>query len=260
MNYLSEIVAFTEWKEVNQLPASAIALWYELMAICNKTGWRQEFTVPNGLLQIKAGLSRKEFEHARQLLIYAGRIQYKKSNRVNQAGKYELIPIVQKGQQEVQQKGQRDEHRKGNERGILYKPKRKLKLKLKKDKDIVEQVPFQEIIDHLNARAGTNYQATTKSTKEHINARWKEGRRLPDFLTVINKKAQEWLGTDQEQYLRPQTLFGTKFENYLNQPWKGGQPSADNRRDNGQSHTLTPEECAYYGVSPEDMQSLRGHD
>ncbi|MEG6615361.1 DnaD domain protein [Peptococcaceae bacterium 1198_IL3148] len=133
MNYLTEILAFTEWKEVNQLPASAIALWYELMAICNKTGWRQEFTVPNGLLQIKAGISRKEFDRARQLLIQAGRIQYKKSGRVNQAGKYILIPFVQKGQQkgqqtvqqEGQQKGQRMEHSGGNERGTLYK--RKLK-------------------------------------------------------------------------------------------------------------------------------------
>ncbi|SFR15357.1 hypothetical protein [Desulfoscipio geothermicus] len=131
MNYLSEIVAFTEWKEVNQLPASAIALWYELMAICNKTGWQQEFTVPNGLLQIKAGLSRKEFDRARQLLIQAGRINYKKSNRVNQAGKYEIIPFVQKGQQEGQQQGkqegqqegQRTAHSGGNERGTLFKLK-----------------------------------------------------------------------------------------------------------------------------------------
>lgn len=133
MNFLSEILAFTEWKEVNPLPASAIALWYELMAICNKTGWQQEFTVPNGLLQVKAGLSRKEFDRARHLLIQAGRITYKKSNRVNQAGRYEIISFVQKGQregqQEGQQKGQREgqrlEHNGGNERGTLFKHKHK---------------------------------------------------------------------------------------------------------------------------------------
>jgi hypothetical protein len=133
MNYLLEIVAFSEWKEVNPLPATAIALWYELMAICNKCGWIQEFTVSNGLLQIKAGLSRKEFDRARQILMYLGRITYRKSNRVNQAGIYSIIPIVQKGQQEGQQEGQRkgqqEEHTGGNERDTLFKPKLKPKLK-----------------------------------------------------------------------------------------------------------------------------------
>ena len=37
---------------------------------------------------------------------------------------------------------------------------------------------------------------------------------------MIDKKCSEWLGTDMEQYLRPQTLFGTKFESYLNAPSK----------------------------------------
>jgi hypothetical protein len=121
MNYLQEILAFNRWKEVNHLPATAIALWYEMMTICNKCGWKKEFTVPNGLLQISAGLSRKQFENARLLLIQKGRITYKKSNSVNQAGKYSLISIVQNGQHEVQQKvqqegqheGQRMEHTTG---------------------------------------------------------------------------------------------------------------------------------------------------
>jgi hypothetical protein len=120
---------------VNPLPANAIALWYELMAICNKTGWRQEFTVANGLLQANCGLSRKKFDHARSVLINFGRIRYKKSDRVNQAGKYSLISIVQKGQQEGQQEGQREAHTEDNVGGTLFKPKPKpkpeLKLKLK---------------------------------------------------------------------------------------------------------------------------------
>lgn len=121
MNYLQEILAFSRWKEVNHLPATAISLWYELMTICNKCGWQKEFTVPNGLLQISAGLSRKQFENARLLLIQKDRITYKKSNNVNQAGKYSINSIVQNIQQEVQQtvqqtaqqKGQRKEHTTG---------------------------------------------------------------------------------------------------------------------------------------------------
>ena len=40
---------------------------------------------------------------------------------------------------------------------------------------------------------------------------------VDDFKTVINNKCNDWLGTDWAQYLRPQTLFGNKFEQYLNQ-------------------------------------------
>ena len=50
-----------------------------------------------------------------------------------------------------------------------------------------------------------------------INARLKEGFTVEDFKTVIDKKVDEWKGTELEQYLRPDTLFGTKFESYLNQ-------------------------------------------
>lgn len=75
---------------------------------------------------------------------------------------------------------------------------------------------IKEIIDYLNEKAGTQYKATTAKTVECITARLKEGFTLEDFKTVIDKKTAEWKGTDFEQYLRPTTLFGTKFEGYLN--------------------------------------------
>lgn len=123
VNYLEQINGFQRWKEVNPLPASAIALWYELMATCNKAGWPEEFTVRNAVIQASAGLSRKQFDSARQMLIDMGLIRYKKSQRVNSAGKYSInyFPIVQNGHQKGQQKGQQEghqkEHRRGNERG-----------------------------------------------------------------------------------------------------------------------------------------------
>ena len=36
----------------------------------------------------------------------------------------------------------------------------------------------------------------------------------------IDKKCVEWMNTDMQKYLRPETLFGTKFESYLNQQVK----------------------------------------
>ena len=72
------------------------------------------------------------------------------------------------------------------------------------------------IIAHLNEKAGTNYRVTSKATQGHINARIGEGYTVEDFYTVIDKKCLEWKGTEWEKYLRPETLFGSKFENYLN--------------------------------------------
>lgn len=76
----------------------------------------------------------------------------------------------------------------------------------------------REIIDYLNLVAGTSYRATSKATQSHINARLNEGFTVDDFRVVIDKKCAEWLKTDMEKYLRPETLFGNKFENYLNAP------------------------------------------
>lgn len=76
---------------------------------------------------------------------------------------------------------------------------------------------IKEIVQYLNDRCGTNYRYQTNETKKYINARLKEGYTVDDFKAVIDKKADEWIGTEQEKYLRPQTLFTGKFESYLNQ-------------------------------------------
>lgn len=74
----------------------------------------------------------------------------------------------------------------------------------------------QEIIDYLNEKAQTKYKATTAKTRSLINARLSEGFVVGDFKTVIDKKCAEWQGTEWEKFIRPETLFGTKFEGYLN--------------------------------------------
>ena len=89
------------------------------------------------------------------------------------------------------------------------------------NKDIVElprqRIPYYEIVDLLNKAVNAQYRATNRKTREKIQARFNEGFTFEDFVTVIQKKTTEWKGTDMEKYLRPETLFGTKFEGYLNQ-------------------------------------------
>lgn len=85
------------------------------------------------------------------------------------------------------------------------------------DKDIdKEKELYISIVSYLNEKAGTRYKPTTPKTKTAIHARLSEGFILDDFKTVIDKKCAEWTGTEFEKYLRPETLFGTKFESYLN--------------------------------------------
>lgn len=76
---------------------------------------------------------------------------------------------------------------------------------------------YSRVIDYLNKKANTKYRATTKKTKDLIKARLNEGFIEEDFIKVIDNKVGEWINTDMEKYLRPETLFGTKFEGYLNQ-------------------------------------------
>ena len=79
---------------------------------------------------------------------------------------------------------------------------------------------YSRVIDYLNQKTGTSYKSTTKSTQSHIKARIDEGFTEDDFIKVIDKKVKEWKGTKWEKYLRPDTLFSTKFESYLNQKVK----------------------------------------
>lgn len=80
-----------------------------------------------------------------------------------------------------------------------------------------EDIPYKEIISYLNEKANRNYRPNIQKNKTLIKARWSEGFRLDDFKHVIDTTVKDWSGTKYEKYLRPETLFGSKFEGYLNQ-------------------------------------------
>ncbi|MCL1789896.1 MAG: DUF4373 domain-containing protein [Peptococcaceae bacterium] len=85
-------------------------------------------------------------------------------------------------------------------------------------------IDFKKIVDRLNELAGTNYRATSKTTRDKIIARVNEGFTVSDMITVVEKMCFLWNrdppkgGKDMRPYLRPETLFGGKFEGYLNAP------------------------------------------
>lgn len=119
-----------------------------------------------------------------------------------------------------------------NQNGTKMEPQERLEKELEKEigkerlgEDSIEllpakqepRIPYKEIVEYLNQRTGCNYKASTNKTQDQIKARFNEGFTLEDFKIVIDKKTNEWYGTEMQKYLRPETLFGTKFEGYLNQ-------------------------------------------
>lgn len=120
----------------------------------------------------------------------------------------------------------------------------------KKNKDILlgnptagdpeSEIPFKLITELLNQMSEKNYRHTTPKTQQLIKARWNEGFRFDDFKKVILAKCFEWRDNpDMSKFLRPETLFGTKFEGYLNNSdevikraqHKGGGSRSHNRQN-----------------------------
>jgi uncharacterized phage protein (TIGR02220 family) len=97
-----------------------------------------------------------------------------------------------------------------------------------KVKPITNDDLIVEIIDFLNECTGKSYKATSKVATININARLKEGYTKDDFVKVISVKATKWLNTKFEDYLTPNTLFGNKFESYLNENIKVEKTKQEN--------------------------------
>lgn len=215
MNYIKQLNTFYEMIMTNPLSSGQIALWSALMHINNKCSWIEWFSASSSRLQEITGLSESGISKARNALKQRGFIDFRKSSNRKIAPQYKIIElngtVVSNVESTVE--SNTDSTVVSNvESTALNKPKQKLKPK--HDIYIVE---INEIIEYLNEKAGTKYKPTTPKTKDTIKARLKEGFTVDDFKTVIDKKVAEWKGTEWEKFLRPQTLFGTKFEGYLNQ-------------------------------------------
>lgn len=99
---------------------------------------------------------------------------------------------------------------------------KKLKDKELSNKDILsgkpDRIPYAEIVGYLNEKADRQFKSSTKKTQSLIRARYNDGWEVDHFKTVIDNKVAQWKDdNNMQRYLRPDTLFGTKFEGYLNE-------------------------------------------
>lgn len=115
-----------------------------------------------------------------------------------------------------------------------------------------EPDPTEEIVDHLNQRAGTHYKATTANTIKLIKARLKEGFSVDELKLVIDKKCAEWLNNpSMVGYLRPETLFGSKFEGYLNSKAAPQNNRTATRYNNTTQQPISPAAAEYLRLNKE---------
>ena len=204
MNYIAEIKAFYGFAQDNGLSSGQIALWHGLMFVCNRSGWQEWFTVASISLQSHTGLSRQGVLKARNRLKQIGLIDFKTNGSNATAYKVNSLLVSNSVQDSIQDSIQ-------NSSALNKQNKTKQNQTIKKEKSVTV-----EIVSYLNERAGTHYRNTSDKTQAVIRARLNDGFSLSDFKTVIDKKCDDWIGTEYEKYLRPETLFGTKFESYLN--------------------------------------------
>ena len=74
------------------------------------------------------------------------------------------------------------------------------------------------LIGYLNDKTGSNYKVT-KAVLAQLEAIFAAGYTSEQIRSVIDKKCAEWLGDEKMRgYLRPSTLFGEKFVEYLAAP------------------------------------------
>lgn len=108
-----------------------------------------------------------------------------------------------------------------------------------------------KVIDLLNYHSEKSFKQTAYNVR--LVLRWlKEGYKVADFERVIIAKCIDWMNNpDMRPYVRPQTLFGNKFESYANEalvkPWKPkvlvfDGKGQDNRNSGDTRQMITEEE------------------
>ena len=208
---------------------TAMGLW---LLILVKANWKDGFflgePIPRGsfatsLPSLAAEIDLSESTVRRWLKRFEddGQIEQKVTNRfrvikVLNYAKYQDIPDDRVNSQMT---GQMEGQMTGQVTGLVT-PNRTKKQSNKETIDIYT-AQAKLIIDYFNRKTGKALRYTEGNMK-HIRARLREGFKYPDFERVIDAKYREWNGSPKmSKYLRPETLFGTKFDSYLNETGEG---------------------------------------
>lgn len=206
-----------------------LLIYNALYRRCNFANMEVSITVEGIITSIKiVDLTYKKVYSDIKLMEEKGYIQTIRKASKGTAPVYKIIKIEELGyQRETKgyQKKTKTKQLQGldSNKGYQRKTKGYQKATNSNDNDKDNNI-YSRIIDHLNEKTSKSFKYTTKKTKSCIDARIREGFKEADFLKVIDIKTEEWKDNpDMSKYLRPETLFGTKFESYLQQGVKQDQ-------------------------------------
>lgn len=83
MTYIDRLNVFHQWCESNDLPVNAKLLYFNLLNVFNKAGWPRNLRVDTIRLMLMAGCQKGAAYRARDKLVEAGFITYKKGSKGN---------------------------------------------------------------------------------------------------------------------------------------------------------------------------------
>lgn len=83
-----------------------------------------------------------------------------------------------------------------------------------KKRRMLKEAEYRQILSYLNDKTGRDFRITD-TFRDRVDARIREGAKIEDFMTVVDNASAAWAGDEKmRRYLRPETLFGTKFDDY----------------------------------------------
>ena len=175
-----------------------VHLYFKLLEIANRSGWRGKLSVPNSRLCGMVGLTQASLIKARQRLIDTNVIVYEKGT-TRKAGKYIINPdyfnnysnkkdyFNKRSNSDSNSDSNLDSNSDSNQSNLYKKRKDKDKEK-SKDKEPSEKIPYQEIIDLYNSVCGEHLPKIIKKTdkiKNKIKARWETFNSLEEWKKVF---------------------------------------------------------------------------
>lgn len=225
-SYIKLYRKITDWEWYTDTPTKVLFIHILLRASATGRKYRGQdipvgsFTTSVGLLASETGLSNKQVRTALKNLETTKEITRQTTNKFTQ------IFVIKWGdyQSFIDVEGKQNGNQKANEGQTKGKQRATIK-ESKESKECIESnnnkpgglIPYDEIIEYLNSVTGRKYKASQKA-KQCIKARLEEKYTFEDFKQVINNMSAKWLNNpEMNRFLRPETLFSSKMNGYLNE-------------------------------------------
>lgn len=219
---------FTKWEWYTDVPVKTVFIHLLLEANHEGKKWqgrdieRGQCVIGRKALAEETGLSEQQVRTALDKLRKTKEIVTESTNRftIVTIVNYSLYQTCDEPNQPTDNQQITNKQPTDNQQSTTNKNVKNIKNE-KNERNICDA---DEVIDHLNTRTGSSYRHSD-SARKHILGRLNEGFTVQDCKDVIDKKCVDWMGTDYEKFLVPDTLFRpSNFEKYLNQriaPKKG---------------------------------------